>query len=292
MMAIFTKIVLVVCGFSLLVDANQHWWRIYPVIISENDSSTCSLQQKQGFQTIRARVNASLSNVYNLSQCGDSGPWYKVACLNMSDPLQECPPNWREYKTVRGVRACGRFAMGCMSTFYSTGRWYSKVCGRIIGYQVGSPDAFHITGRPPRSVNDMYADGVSVTYGSSRTHLWTFVAGVSQGTHQFPKADCPCSVQNASLRQPIPSFIGNNFFCESGNRILGQFDFAGHLYDGDPIWDGQSCEGQCCGNGKSPPWFHVNLRNPTTDDIEVRICGDQTVCDEDTPITLMELYVQ
>ena len=47
-----------------------------------------------------------------------------------------------------------------------------------------------------------------------------------------------------------------------------------------------------CYIGKSPPWFSVALSSPTADDIEVRICGDQTVCDEDTRIALMELYVQ
>ena len=292
MAMIFTKIVtvLVVCGFSLLVNANQHWWRVNPVIIPRNVSSTCSLQEKQGFQTIKATVNTSLSNVYSLVvQCGD-GPWYKVACLNMSDPSQACPPNWREYRTARGVRACGRFAMGCIGTFYLTGRQYSKVCGRIIGYQVASPDAFN-TVTPAQNLNQVYADGVSITYGSPRTHMWTYSAGVTEGTHQVPQADCPCAV-GASQRKVAPAFIGNNYYCESGNGITSQFDFAGHLYDGDPIWDGELCEGQCCRNGKSPPWFSVNLRNPTTDDIEVRICGDQTVCDEDTPIALMELYVQ
>ena len=32
---------------------------------------------------------------------------------------------------------------------------------------------------------------------------------------------------------------------------------------------------QCCGNGKSPPWFSVELANHTTLDIEVWMCGDQ-----------------
>lgn len=39
-----------------------------------------------------------------------------------------------------------------------------------------------------------------------------------------------------------------------------------------------------------PPWFSVDLPNPTTDDIEVRICAGNS--DEDTPIGLLELYIQ
>ncbi len=100
-MAILVKLILVVYGLSLSVDANQHWWKVNPVILSEKETSACSLQQKQGLKTIEARVNASLSNVYQLSQCGD-GPWYKVACLNMSDPTQSCPSNCREYHTTIG----------------------------------------------------------------------------------------------------------------------------------------------------------------------------------------------
>ena len=42
------------------------------------------------------------------------------------------------------------------------------------------------------------------------------------------------------------------------------------------------CEGECCSNGKSPPWFSVTLPNPTYDDIEVRICGDEGTRNEDT----------
>ena len=36
----------------------------------------------------------------------------------------------------------------------------------------------------------------------------------------------------------------------------------------------------------------MTLPSSTTDDIEVGICGDQSISDEDNPIALMELYVQ
>ena len=66
----------------------------------------------------------------------------------------------------------------------------------------------------------------------------------------------------------------------------------GHLYSNDPFWDGEQCEDQCCSNGKSPPWLSVELPSPTTDDIEVHICGDQSLSEEDNPVALIELYVQ
>ena len=285
-------VAIMVCfGFALQVLAAEVKWKIKPVVIPGNDSNTCSPEQKQhGLQSIKKLVNASLSNIRSLSHCGD-GPWYPVASLNMRDRSQSCPSSWREYThTTAGVRACGRFAVGCAGTTYSTGRVYSKVCGRIIGYQVASPDAFNLNLRFPVSANQVYVDGISITYGPLRTHLWTFAAGVSEGNHQYPASDCPCAVSNTSSRSP-PAFVNNNYYCESGNRVTST-DFSGYLYYGDPIWDGLLCEGRCCRNGKSPPWFSVELNSPTSDYIEVRICGDQRVCDEDTPISLMEIYVQ
>ena len=191
-----------------------------------------------------------------------------------------------------GVRACGRFGIGCPGVSYHTGRHYSKVCGRVIGYQVASPGAFHVI-TPPLSLNDIYVDGVNVTHGSPRNHIWTFAAGVTEGQHFIPQADYPCARSNPSHRRLAPNYVGDNYFCESGNPSDSTGGWLnGHLYSDDPLWDGKQCEGECCSNGKSPPWFSVELANRTTDDIEVHICGDQVLFDEDNPISLLELYVK
>ena len=258
-------------------------------IPAKGDGHTCPAADllKESLQLIRASVISSIANLY---ECGD-GLWHRVAFLNMSDPLQQCPSSWREYNDGEsGARACGRFDIGCPGVFYPIDHQYSKVCGRIIGYQVASPGAFHIafTPIPPSSIDDIYVDGISVTYGSPRMHIWTFAAGVTEGTHGKP--DCPCAVSDPPLRKEAPEFVGNNYYCESGNPNQG-FEY-GHFYGQDPLWDGKQCEGQCCSNGKSPPWFSVELASPTIQDIEVRICGDQDLHDEDNPITLLELFVQ
>jgi hypothetical protein len=59
----------------------------------------------------------------------------------------------------------------------------------------------------------------------------------------------------------------------------------------DPLWDGAGCEseGSCC---STAPWFTVDLVGPTSDDIEVRICSNNAESEEDTPILLIQLYVQ
>ena len=76
--------------------------------------------------------------------CGGSAGWRRVAYLNMSDPSQQCPSVWQEYTTPH--RVCGRRSTtgSCEGLNYTTGsEQYDQVCGRIISYQLGSPDAFN-----------------------------------------------------------------------------------------------------------------------------------------------------
>ena len=290
------KIIFVYCYFTVVaclqchaVCAKEGEEAIKLNIVSIKGRSSCA-SQMSGVQHLKADVYAAVSYYLTGMPCG-AGLWYNVAYLNMSDSAQNCPTNWRQYNT-NGVRACGRLNDndGCSSVHFPTGHRYNKVCGRIIGYQVASPGAFHIYA-PVNSIDDVYVDGISVTYGSPRKHIWTYAAGVTEGTHHFPQADCPCAVSNPSQRRLAPDFVGNDYFCESGNPTATGSFVNGHLYSRDPLWDGIDCEGQCCSDGKSPPWFNVLLTNATTEDIEVRICGDQSLYDEDNPLSLLELYV-
>ena len=211
------------------------------------------------------------------SYCGP-GPWYRVAYLNMSNPAEQCPSVWREYNSGR-VRACGRpvsTSGSCPGIRYSTCNQYSRVCGRIIGYQVASPDAF-------KSNSAQSVDGITITHGTQ--HIWSYAAGVYE--HVTSMYTCPCSSTNG---QEPPSSIGNNYYCESGNSMS---DFTrDHLYQDDKLWDGQQCEGTCCTGTNSPPWFSVQLPAPTTDAIKVSICCDEDTSNEDIPVELIDLYVQ
>ena len=229
-------------------------------------------------------------SLVSMSNCG-SGQWLKVAYLDMSDPSQECPRSWRGYDSP--VRCCGRPVSARSSrpsVYFSTnGFQYSKVCGRAKGYQVGSPDCFGSVNRAEpdtETVDGIYVDGVSVTHGNPRTHIWTFAAGLHEPSGQASdRNNCPC---DGGVNPP--AFVGNSYSCETGddtpNIELKRF------YDDDPLWDGLDCHNATCCAFNSPPWFSVNLPSPTTDDIEVRICGDQGTGDEDTPLALLELYVQ
>ena len=206
----------------------------------------------------------------------------------MSDPSQHCPSVWKE--TTSPHRVCGRRSAtgSCEGVNYTTGsEQYDQVCGRIIGYQVGNPDSF----RSSRlSIDTPYVEGVSLTHGYPRKHIWTFANGVDEQT-TYTCCTCPC-VTGSTGSDKIPSFVGQNYFCETGltrwpvrNGVLWP--------DGDPLWDGEGCgpTSSCC-TFNSPPWFNVQLLLPTNDNIEVRICGEHGIRIEDTPIQLIEIYVK
>ena len=172
---------------------------------------------------------------------------------------------------------------------FPTSLQYSKVCGRVTAYQQSSTDAFYGSIRQG-TIDGVYADGVSMTYGNPRHHIWTFAAGWSELVHQNSNIyNCPCSDSPGTT--PPPSFVGNNYFCESAN--IDEVYRGNHVYTEDKLWDGQQCdnEGTCCTN-MSPPWFSVELPTATADDIEVRICGDEGLDNENTMVELLEIYVQ
>ena len=243
---------------------------------------------------LNAINNASHENAKQLSSlqlqlyCG-VGEWHPLVHLNMSDPLSQCPPSWVE-ENVDGVRACGRgnTGGGCVSTMFNTeGQQYRKVCGRAIGYQYGNTDAFAVPNSP--TINEVYVDGLSITYGVLRQHIWTYAAAVSEMpiTNSYTASNCPCaSIPGTSP----PSFLGNNWYCESGNpNPINPI----RMLSNDPLWDGENCEGTCCSNGKSPPWFSVELPAPTNDNIEARICANEhSDRDEDVLINIFEIYIQ
>ena len=267
-------------------------WNPWKAGQPERVVGSCLLTAEEELLKIRSNISSILVGLTAAPQCGD-GLWYRVAYLNMNNSIQECPSNWNQINTP--VRACGRRSTGvkCLGELFSTrGLQYGKVCGRTIGYQQGSADAFARVGiNQQPTIDDPYVDGVSVTHGMPRTHIWTFAAGASEARVSNYITNCPCANDWAAANATTaPSFVGDNYYCESGNP--GRGVSSGVVFDADPVWDGEQCEGECCSNGKSPPWFSVTLPKLTSDDIEVRICGDEGTHNEDTPIQLLEIYMQ
>ena len=218
--------------------------------------------------------------------CGSRGGWTRLAYLNMSNATQNCPTGFRLYQSG-GVRACGRPATGsgsCVSVqFPSNGISYSQICGRVTGYQYHSTDAvddYH------NDIDSWYVEGVSITRGSPRQHVWTLMAGITE--LDAGSLSCPCNA-GSTVRDVVP-FIGNHYYCESGNNNT---NWSPVLYTADPLWDGEDCgslEAPCC-TAPGLPWFHRDYgTNTTTDYIELRVCGEYD--GEDSPVSFYEIYVK
>ena len=226
---------------------------------------------------------------------GTGGGWTRVAFLNMTNPDQQCPGDWMlQTRSTEPRRLCGVDSsshLACFSATFSThGISYSHVCGRVYGYQFQGTYAFYT---PNSSIDSYYLSGVSLTHGppGARQHIWSFAAGFDE--HNIGSG-CPCADRSLTLAH-VPSFVGNDFFCESGNPVRNT---AGGLYPNDPLWDGQGCASPPCCElsyppGVTAPWFCKQLPQTTTDDIEARICSDSiNPGTHNTPVQLVELYVR
>ena len=218
----------------------------------------------------------------------------QVAKLDMTNSSHQCPPGTR-LRTNLPRRLCGIVlnGPGCSSTTLAIhGIEYREVCGKIIAYQDASTDAFGAYDPNERSYNldGNYVDGISLTHGSNpREHIWTFAAALDE-VGSFRHYNCPCTNANqAAFATQPPSFVGNDYFCDTGSTNRWSHIF----YPDDPLWDGAGCgpANTCC-SLNNPPWFLKQLPSNTTDDIEMRMCRDQLSYDEDTPIEIIELYVR
>ena len=212
----------------------------------------------------------------------------RVANLNMTDTNQHCPSGFRLITSPK--RTCGTPGSCVSTTFPLNGVKYSKVCGKIISYQYGHPDAFapyyYNSGL---TIDSGYVNGISLTHGqTSRKHVWTFAAAVDEirSNHWV----CPCTKTDTPYTGRVPSFIGQDYFCDTGSRYRHQ---AHQFYSADPLWDGSGCgsTSSCCGFN-NPPWFCKQLPQPTTDDIEMRLCVDEPSSNENIALETVEIYVQ
>ena len=206
-----------------------------------------------------------------------------LSSLNMNDTTQQCPFVLKNLSSA-GLRLCYKGqSSSCVSVYVPTyGLSYQTVCGKMAGYEIGSDDAFN-TGST--SIDSWYVDGVSITYGSSpRQHVWTYAIGVYQTAAVF---SCPCT---GSGKAP-PSFVGNNYYCESGNSGSS---WSNVLYSGNLLWDGKNCgnaSASCCSN-QNQPWFCNRLNTTIVGDLEMRICTNEAANNEDVGLQSFEFYVQ
>ena len=289
--------------FAFITSQAECVHRIPPAV-SIGQNSQCPSQQLIREQ--RAAIAEVLSN--DISQgpycpCGVQGQWHNIARLNFSDPNQQCPANWT--LTTTPVRGCGRTSAAahtCDSViFEADGRSYSRVCGRVNAYQKGSPDAFDASvrgrgGNPDQTLEGIYLDGLSLTHGpaGSRQHIWSFVSALHEIDPHLNLTTaytiCPCINTEVYWPYRVPSFIGENYFCDTGDADPGWSPTE--VYTDDPLWDGEGCgpTNACC-QYNTPPWFCATLPQPTTDDIELRACHNEPITNEDILISLVDINI-
>ena len=228
-------------------------------------------------------ITLILCTAYAASQ---SSGFRHIYQLDMNIPDHNCP-DVLELCTFNSLRLCGRKSgpTKCNSIQIPTnGISYQQVRGRVRAYQFGSPDAFETSTQDNIDAN--YVDGISITHGNSpRKHIWTYAIGYRQYKNSI--FTCPSTGGGT----PQPAFVGDDYFCSSGNpgnsgQLRGDW---GPVFYPTQLWS--NIQGDCsdCGNDL---FFCVQLPQPTTDSLEVRVCADEDLTNnEDILIESMDFYI-
>ena len=223
-----------------------------------------------------------------LSCGGRDGGWMRIGNIRYGDT---CPSGWQQISSP--VQACRGSSNdpGCYSASFDNNKLsYQHICGKVIGYQKGTPDAYSAgtyTTYPSKAIDGPYVDGVSLTYGTPRKHLFTYASGYTSDGAHAANINCPCA------RYPganPPNFVRDNYYCESGSN---NYPAYATVFSNDPLWDGEGCNaGNSCCSQAGMPWFYRDVLSKIDKSIEARICRDQSYADEGILIRDLELYIQ
>ena len=246
--------------------------RLDAVVINGTTPGSCP--SMADLDAARMSSAATVDQLFNDAPCGGLG-WTQIVSFDMEDQAVQCPPPFVESATPQ--RSCipvnGAACPGV--TVPTPDAPFTRVCGRIAGYGVNTPDAFFGFGTP--TINDVYLDGVSVTTEAPRQHIWSLAAGHG-ARFGAQNIRCPCGNTDRNAAPLPPAFVGDNYFCDT-------------LDNTGPSWDGMGCTDSCC-TFNDPPEFTVTLPAPTSLGIEIRICHNQAAGDETIHIRSAVLYVQ
>ena len=227
---------------------------------------------------------------------GQRGGWMRIANLDTSRG-DSCPSGWGSITSPLAACRSANDNAGCYSTGFSVnGVSYHKVCGQARGYQVHTTDAF---GGPRlvrgsiyvKDIDGAYVDGLSITIGSPRKHVWTYASGNNDNNTALTDQteddhSCPC----AAVPGPSPAaFVHNNYYCESG----ADGGHVNNIYMSDALWDGSQCDGphdNCC-TETGQPWFYRQFPVAQQFDIEARICADEGYDNEGVLVDQLQLFV-
>ena len=261
--AMFAKLAVLHESIHSILNDTVFGNRLNPI----TSCATLSSTSPSGHYWIRAS-NGSAAHTYcdmDISCGGVTGGWRRVAELDLADTNQSCPGNLRLQINSFGNRSCSSLLRGCSSIPIATAPWqYSEVCGRITGYQLGSAGSFN-SGIENPTIDDNYMDGVILTFGTPRQHIWSFAAGHDESSARNIR-NCPCIDSGTSIP---PVFVGNDYFCDTSRENQ-------NVTSDDPLWDGTGCgpSNTCC-SFNNPPWFYKQMPWSTHEEIEMRVCNSE-----------------
>ena len=144
--------------------------------------------------------------------CGE-GIWMRIGFFDMTKAFSECPSPLQMF-LQNNKKYCRRQYPGCTSVYFdSLSQQYTEVCGMVEGYQYGHMDAFSTS---LTSINSAHLDGISITRGSPRQHIWSYAVGeVAYSSLFSPRSDvCPCTRYGTTAT--VPRFIGSDYYCSTG----------------------------------------------------------------------------
>ena len=239
----------------------------------------CNQSAESGFYWLKSHKAYCDMQTFH---CGKKGGWMRIAYINMSEEDSTCPSPLVKFSS-RNLCRRPNDSSATTLMFPTFGIGYNHICGQLVGYQFSSMDGFKLRS----SIDSHYVDGISITYGSPKQHVWTYAAGLSDNFDYGGRYNCPCAKYPGPR---APAFVGEHYYCESGG--VGHYSLNRRLLLEDPLWDGKGCsEGNgCCGNA-GMPWFCRTLPREAHEDVSVRLCSDQARNNEDILLEVLELYV-
>ena len=288
----------VYCGMTYTGSSCSNIYNDYPAV--RNKSGYYRINESQWVYCGMTYTGSSCNNIYNnypevrnksgyyringtqwiycTENCaGVGGGWQRIVDIDVSAG-DDCPSGWTKANNS-GYSFCTKLFDGipCSPTMFTTnGVLYQKVCGKARGYQKGDLAGELLINRSIERGN-----GLSITYGNPRQHIWTYAVG----RHDNGVTYCPCDNPGGET----PSFVGNNYYCESGSSNTSDVD--AYFFD-DPLWDGSGCIYSNCCSVPNQPWFYRQLNESTSADIEVRLCDWRKSYKGFTLIDQLVLYIQ
>ena len=175
-------------------------------------------QSSSGLYWIRGTDNGPKHMYCDMERSckGVAGGWMRLASIDMTDTSSNCPSGLRTFTGPRRLID----GAGCSSVVFPVeGVQYSQVCGKIIGYQQKSPDAFYpYIHHGQTTIDSHYVEGISLTRGTSpRKHIWTFFAALHEDNSHRDNV-CPCTKTCNSPPPAVADFVGHDYFCDTGSE--------------------------------------------------------------------------